>query len=271
MADVDRSEGRSAFGADPAGYDRARPGYPDRLYEILRTQCGLCRGTRAFEIGPGTGQATRQLLRLGAAPLVVVEPDPRLAAYLENELALTEGAGRIEVRQAPFEDVDLAPGSFELGVAATSFHWLDPDVTLAKVARALRQGGWWAMWWNVFGDPVRTDPFHDATQDLLKGLGRSPSAGPAGKLPFALDVDGRAADVARTGAFDDAAGEMIRWTLTLDTARLRSLYATFSEITRLPSEQRERLLDELASVVEDRFGGSVEKPMVTAVYTARRR
>ena len=36
MADINLAEGRRAFGADPANYDRARPAYPERIYEILR-------------------------------------------------------------------------------------------------------------------------------------------------------------------------------------------------------------------------------------------
>jgi len=228
MPEIDRSEGRRAFGADPAGYERARPGYPARVYELLASRCGLRPGTRTFEVGPGTGQATRQLLRMGAEPLVVVEPDARLAAYLANEVVPATNGRPLEIKQAAFEDVELAASAFDLGVAATSFHWLEPDVALGKAARALRAGGWWVMWWNVFGDPARTDPFHDATRGLLGSLGVSPSGGRSGGPPFALDVDGRVADLVRADAFDDIGSEMIPWSLSLDSARLRQLYATFS-------------------------------------------
>jgi len=40
---------------------------------------------------------------------------------------------------------------------------------LTKVADLLRPGGWWVMVWNDFGDPDRTDPFHEATKLLLAG------------------------------------------------------------------------------------------------------
>ena len=56
---------------------------------------------------------------------------------------------------AAFEEVELAPRSFHLVAAATSFHWLDPDQALPKIAMILRPGGWVALWWNVFGDPKR--------------------------------------------------------------------------------------------------------------------
>ena len=58
MSEVPRSEGRTVFGRDPALYDRARPGYPERVFEILRDRCGLRPGTAVLEIGPGPGTAT---------------------------------------------------------------------------------------------------------------------------------------------------------------------------------------------------------------------
>ena len=170
MPEIDRSEGRCAFGGDPDGYNRARPGYPQRIYDILGSRCELQPGTRTFEIGPGTGQASRDLTRLGASPLVLIEPDQRLADFLRREFRPTPADSVIEVRNATFEDVDLPAASFDLGVAATSFHWLPVLPALQKVARLLRPGGWWAMWWTVFGDPLRPDAFHLATQGVLGKL-----------------------------------------------------------------------------------------------------
>ncbi len=51
-----------------------------------------------------------------------------------------------------FEDAELSPHAFDLVVAATSFHWLDPDTALDKIADVLRPGGHVALWWNVFSD-----------------------------------------------------------------------------------------------------------------------
>ena len=81
---IDRAFGRLAFGADPGLYHAARPAYPDWVFKVLREQCGLAVGTTTFEIGAGTGTATRRLLDLGASPLIAIEPDPRLATYLRE-------------------------------------------------------------------------------------------------------------------------------------------------------------------------------------------
>jgi SAM-dependent methyltransferase len=268
MTQIDRSVGQRAFGSDPAAYDRARPDYPPRVYEILCRRCGLGRGARIFEIGPGTGLATRHLFEAGADPLVVVEPDERLVEFLKAKFGKVAG---LEVQLATFEDAVLPPGWFDLGVAATAFHWLDQASALGKVASLLRPGGWWAMWWNVFGDPSRRDDFHDATNSLLGNLETSPSGNAQGRPPSALDVDDRIADLQIIGAFHHIAHEAIRWTLTLNTTELTALYATFSPISSLPPAEQGHVLEGLAKIAERQFGGTVERPMVTSVYIAQRK
>lgn len=83
---IDRAFGRQAFGADPGSYHAARPAYPDWVFEVLCGRCGLAHGTKTFEIGAGTGTATRRLLDFRATPLVAVEPDPNLATYLRETI-----------------------------------------------------------------------------------------------------------------------------------------------------------------------------------------
>ncbi len=124
-----------------------------------------------LEIGSGTGQATRPLLERGAARLVAIEPDPELAAFL-----LTVTDGRPEILHTTLEEAALPPATFDLAVAASSFHWIDAKAGLAVVRRALRPGGWWAMWWTHFGDDSRPDPFRDAIDPVLTDLPSSPGA-----------------------------------------------------------------------------------------------
>jgi SAM-dependent methyltransferase len=168
MKEIGRDEGRRAFGMDPASYDQGRPEYPRKVYEILQLRCGLRQGSRLFEIGPGTGLATKRLLELGADPVVAIEPDERLAAFLTD--SLKKYSDRMQVKIAAFEDIDLPLAWFDIGVAATAMHWLDEETALRKVARTLQPGGWWAMWWNVFRDPEQPDELTEAAPNLLSVL-----------------------------------------------------------------------------------------------------
>jgi SAM-dependent methyltransferase len=261
--------GRRAFGADPANYDRARPPYPERIYAILRDRCGLRAGATAFEIGAGTGHATRHLLRSGAARVVAIEPDERLAGFLAGSLAAD--MHRIDLRTTAFEDVALADGEFDLGISATAFHWLEQSSALRRIGDALRPGAWWAMWWNVFGDPFGHDAFHEATCGLLEPLDQGPSRGTHGRPPFALDKEARMTDLATVGAFDNLDSEIVRWTLTLETWQVKNLYATFSPITRLGHAARQTILEQIGRIADEQFAGRVERPMLTPIYVAQRR
>ena len=262
-ASIPRNEGRALFGLDPAGYDRARPPYPEAVYDLLVDVCGLTANTPTLEIGAGSGVATRRLVALGARPLVAIEPDPRLAAYLRSQQL------PITVLETPFETAELEAGGWSLAASATAFHWIDQDVGLERVARALARGGWWAAWWNEFGDAAREDAFHEATKTLLALLPMGPGSG-AGAVPYSADRAARLDDIARTGAFAPAADHQFHWTLTLDAAHTRALYATYSSIAKLEPAERTRVLDELERIARDEFAGVVERNMVTAVYLARR-
>jgi len=260
---IDQKYGRVAFGDDPGSYHATRPGYPDWVFETLRERCHLAPRTATFEIGAGTGTATRRLLDCGANPLLAIEPDARLAAFLRNSVQDTA----LSVTVSAFEDIDIARASFDLGVSATAFHWLHEDTALVKVAELLRPGGWWAMIWNVFGDDSRPDPFHEATKAFLPGP-LSPSAG-SGDIPFALDAEARVAALERTGMFDSIEYQTSAWSLVLDPERTVALYATFSNINIRPD--RVAILAELSRIARDEFHGTVTRNMTTSLYTARRR
>jgi SAM-dependent methyltransferase len=259
------SAGREAFGDDPAAYHAARPDYPDALYAELARRTGVRPGTRAFEIGPGTGIVTRRLLGMGVDSLAAIEPDARLAAWLGTAVH----SPSLTIRNATFEDADLEPAGFDLGVAATSFHWLDQASALAKARDVLRPGGWWAMWWNHFGGDKEKDAFQRATDPLFAATPVVPSHGRTGGPPFALDRDSRLADLAAAG-FEDAEARSWRWTLTLPTQRLVALYATFSPVHALAPDARTAFLADLARIADQDFGGAVERPFTAMLYTARR-
>ena len=267
MSVIERSAGRSTFGGDPQKYDWARPAYPDAVYRRLEETCGLKPATRTFEVGPGTGIATRELLARGAEPLVAIEPDARLAHYLQS--ALPNAADKLQMIVAAFEDAALPDAAFDLGVSATAFHWLEQGPSLAKVLRALKPGGWWAMWWNHYGNPDARDAFDRATEPLFAPTKRSPSQGAPGQPAFHFDVDARIADLTAAG-FGDIRQTTLRSTFTFETARLVALYGSFSVVLHLPPADRTKFLADLAAIIDNQFAGRVERPLTTTLYLARK-
>ncbi len=266
MVEITQVEGKRAFGADPAGYHEARPGYPEKVFDILRDRCGIRSGSRVFEVGPGTGIASQKILQLGANPLVLIEPDERLGNFLADTIGRTSPS--VELAITTFEQAQLPTGWFDLGASASAFHWLDEMTSLRKISRILRPGGWWAMWWNLFFGAPRDDEFYKASHHFLDGLDLSPSSGREGRPAFALDTETRI-DNLRLGKFENIEVESVRWSVTLDTARMTKLYRTFSPISRLAAGDQQRLLDSLAQIAEKQFGGEVDIHISTPIYTAQ--
>jgi SAM-dependent methyltransferase len=137
MASTDHERLRATFNQAADLYDRARPGYPPALFDDLAELAGVRPGCRVLEIGPGTGQATVPLAERGCH-IVAVELGADLAAVARRNLAHFPEA---QVVNAAFEDWPLPAEPFDVVLAATAFHWIDPAVRVAKAADALRPGG----------------------------------------------------------------------------------------------------------------------------------
>jgi SAM-dependent methyltransferase len=198
----------------------------------------------------------------------VIEPDERFAPLLTAIAA--EHQTELHLITAAFEEAQLPDSHFDLVVAATAFHWVDPATGLTKVAQVLKPGGYVALWWHVFGDPDRADPFHEATYPVLKSLSSSPGDKNT-YLPFALDTEARRQDFARTGQFEEPTYTARKWTLILNPTQVAALYGTYSGINRLPTEPRQAVLDQLTTIAETEFNGRVTRNMVSPLYLARRR
>jgi SAM-dependent methyltransferase len=263
LASINTSRGREKFGADPALYDSARPGYPPELFAWLRETCGLNAQSVCFEIGAGTGHATLPIL--GAVKsILAIEPDKSLADYLRK----TANDPRLSLAVERFEDSTLEPGAFDFGFCATAFHWLPRMKSFARIIAALKPHGHFAMWWNVFHDPAKPDAFDKATAHLFDGLEEEPEK-TASRPAFALDVNSRLGEM-RAAGFLDVRHRLFRTTVDFTPDRLAALYGTFSRVAVAPRETRERLLSEVKRIAETEFSGSVKREVVTSAYAGRR-
>ncbi|HCM1917512.1 TPA: class I SAM-dependent methyltransferase [Salmonella enterica subsp. salamae serovar 28:r:e,n,z15] len=266
-APISLKEGRTLFGRDTLAYQEGRPPYPLRVYALLNEHCGAETYNRVFEIGPGTGLATEHLLDMGYR-VSAIEPDPMLAIKLKERLK-RHSPDTFTILNFPFEETMLPAGEFDLGVAATSFHWIDPAKGLEEAWRLLRSGGWFVMWWTVFGDPNNKDAFMQKTSHLFAPLSTSPS-NPAGyRHPYSLQKSDRINDLTTAG-FTDVISETFNWELEMDAKQTTQLVTTFSPVARLSAKKRAAFTSEVARIVNDDFGGTVKRNFITAIYLARK-
>jgi SAM-dependent methyltransferase len=243
-------------------YREARPGYPPALFALLVDRCGLGSGSAVLEIGAGTGQATLPMLDLGAH-VTAIEPG---AALVRELLARTAG-DRLVTIETTFEDALVPEASFDIVASATAFHWVDPAVAARKAAQALRDFGWLAVWSNVYGDPERPDPFHEAIQPLLRSYAPELSL-PEAPRPEEVPEFEEGEDCSD---FEEAEEHVFRWEATHDPDQIRALFSTFSPWIALPVERREPLLDALHALARREFGGRVVRPYRTVIRLRQRK
>jgi SAM-dependent methyltransferase len=254
---------RSTFDEAAELYDRARPGYPPALFDDLEELAGIGRGCRVLEIGPGTGQATVPLAERGCR-VVAVELGAALAAVACRNLARFP---EVQVVTAAFEDWPLPAEPFDLVLAATAFHWIDPGVRVAKAADALRPGGALATiaTHHVAGGD---EGFFAEVQDCY--LRWDPDTPPGLRLPAAADVPREAGEIDRSGRFGPVAFRRYEWDLPYTTEGYLDVLRTYSGHRAMDPAARAGLLACIADLIDTRYGGRISKRYLTELRLARR-
>jgi SAM-dependent methyltransferase len=247
---ADRESLRRTFTEDAELYDRARPGYPAGLFDEIP------RGSRVLEIGCGTGQATVPLAERGCR-IIAIELGEELARLARRKLA---GFPGVEVVNATFEDWPLTPEPFDVVLAATSFHWIDPAVRVAKSADALRPGGTLAV---ISTHHIKggTDPFFTDVQRCYEKF--DPDTPPGETLQPAVALPSDSAEIDGSGRFGVSRFRRFEWEQDYTTAEYLDVLSTYSGHRALPADARAGLLDCIAALIDGRYGGRIVKRYLT--------
>jgi SAM-dependent methyltransferase len=243
----DRERLRETFGSVAELYDRARPEYPAVVFDELAELARLTPGSRVLEIGPGTGQATAELVRRGYA-VTAVELSPELAEVARRNVP------EAELVVADFESWEPEEPGFDAVTAFTAFHWIAPELRYAKPARLLRAGGALAVVTGRHVLPPDGDPFFSEVQEDYDAVLPHPDNRPP---PPPEEVDGWAADLEASGLFVDVVERRHLVTLTYTADSYVAVLGTFSDNLAVPAEQRENLFRRIHARVATRPSGTV--------------
>lgn len=146
-------------------YVRYRPGYPDGVIELLKSECGLTNTTVIADAGSGTGILSELFLKNGNS-VFGIEPNAEMRRAAER--LLQEYSGFVSV-DAPAEATTLKTGSTDLVTAAQAFHWFDRTAAKKEFARILKREGWVVLIWNE--RRLDSTPFLQAYENLLLRYG----------------------------------------------------------------------------------------------------
>jgi SAM-dependent methyltransferase len=236
------------------------------LFEDLTDLAGLGPGARVLEIGSGTGQATLPLAER-EFQITAIELGPNLAAVARRKLAAFPN---VTIFEAAFEDWPLPSEPFDAVVSATAFHWLDPSVRVTKTVDALRPGGVLATIATHHIDGGDAQFFVDAHECYRRWSGL-PSPWQGGGPPMAADITPDIGELEYSGRFEPAIFRRYEWIRTYSTQEYLDLLNTYSDHRALEGADRRLLLDCIASLIDERYGGRIRKRYLNELRIARRR
>ncbi|HEY3765948.1 MAG TPA: methyltransferase domain-containing protein [Gaiellales bacterium] len=263
MTDGDREALRATFDSVAERYDRARPEYPEALFDVLMRQTGLRAGDPVLEVGCATGKATRPLAERGLR-LTCVELGAELAAVARQNLARFRD---VEVVHAPFETWRPPKGTeYAAVVAATAWHWTDPELRYRRAWELLRPGGHLAYWAAIHVLPTGGDPLFEELQEVYEEIGE----GGVNFWPRPRALPAERADILASGLFDEVTVTQFDWELRYDAEAYIDLLETFSGHIAMQPWQRDRLYGEIRRRLAERPDGVLRRHWGAALHVARR-
>jgi len=261
---MEREQLRTTFEQVPELYERARPTYPEELFDDLADLAGLGEGSRVLEVGCGTGQATRPLATRGYS-MLCVELGAGLAAAARRNLAPFPN---VEVVHANFETWEPERAEFDAIVAFTAFHWVDPKLRYEKAARLLRARGSLAVAGSLHVQRPGGDTFWAEVQDDYDAVVPSPDNRPP---PTPDEIDDLREEIEGSGRFEYVASRRYVWDQPYSAEEYISLLNTYSGHRALDEERREELYERIRRRIEARPDGRIVKTYITMLNVARKR
>jgi len=243
-------------------YHQVRPRYPQELIDRVVDIAHLSSDSMLLEVGCGPAIATPAFAALGCR-MICVEPNPDFYHLAQQTCAPYPN---VELQNCSFEEWELLPQTFDAVLAASSFHWIPPEIGYPKAAAALRPAGHLILLWNkelqpryeVYEQlstvyqtyaPSLTRTYEDSTTQaaILDQLGQ-----------MAID----------SGQFKDMVSGQVQVEVTYTVDQYLLLLNTYSPHLKLEPQQKQPLFAGLQQVLEQQ-GDTVQLSYVSAFHIAR--
>ncbi|MBW4646265.1 MAG: class I SAM-dependent methyltransferase [Goleter apudmare HA4340-LM2] len=247
-----------------AAYNQFRPHYPQNLIHQVVEITQLSSASKILEVGCGPATATISFAELGCR-MMCLEPNLSFVRLAQQNC---HSYANVEIQNTSFEEWMPDVEKFDAVLAASSFHWISPEVGYPKAANALKESGYLILLWNKELQPCyevyqslsevyqiyapHLDRYEDqeTQEDILRKLGN-----------FVID----------SGRFQDLISGQITSELTYSSGEYLQLLHTYSPYLKLESHTKESLFAALQYCIDRDFGGSLQLSYISAYQIAKTR
>jgi SAM-dependent methyltransferase len=244
-------------------YNKTRPRYPENLIHQVVKIAQLSTNSKILEVGCGPGTATVAFAQLGC-PMICLEPNPDFFRLAQQNC---QPYPNVEIQNTSFEEWALETSKFDAVLAATSFHWISPEVGYQKAANALQTSGNLILLWNKELQPSSEvyqrlsqiyqlyapslDRYEDikTQEEILRELGK-------------MVID--------SGKFKDLISGQVICEATYNVEEYLMLLNTYSPYLKLAPDTKKVLFAGLRQSIEDDFGGSLHLSYISAFHIAKK-
>jgi SAM-dependent methyltransferase len=254
---------RTWYSDAASAYIQARPRYPQQIIDGVVQLTQLAEDSLVLELGSGPGIATVALAKLG---LSMVCLEPSLAACEIAQQNCLEYP-KVEVVNTTFEEWELEAGKFDAVVAATSFHWISPEVRHSKTAMALKDQGYLILLWNT--PPQPSYEVHQQLIPVYQNL--APDLAKYESIPTYLsNLNKFGQDTVDSGYFQNLISEHLVCEVTYSVDDYLALLSTLSPYIALEKPKRDALFAVLGETLEQNYGRTIETSYLSVFHVVQK-
>ncbi len=245
-------------------YNKVRPRYPENLIHRVLELTQLPAKANILELGCGPGNATVAFAKLGLS-MLCLEPSKEACQFAQINCVQYPN---VEIINTTFEEYSLKNNNFDAVLAATSIHWISPEIRYQKAADALQENGVLILLWNCELQPQ--DLVDQALREVYQVRAPSLLAHYESRQAQTESLRSFGQGVLESGRFKDLVSEQVLNEVTYSTNDYLMLLSTYSPYIELDPQVRNALFEGLREKIEDDFSGNLQLSYVSAFHIARK-
>lgn len=244
-------------------YNKVRPRYPQQIVDRSIELAELSKDANLLEVGCGPANATVSFAQRGFS-LVCLEPSLEAYQFATQNCAQYPN---VEIKHTTFEDWDLGKRKFDAVLAATSLHWVSPEIRFSKTAAALRDKGALILLWNATVQPQYDiyQIMHEVYQLHAPSLGKYED-----RETQQQSLSKFAQAVSDSGKFENIVAEYVSCTATYSIDDYLMLLSTYSPYIELETYKRDTLFAALQAALASNGISSIPASYLSVCQVAKK-